>query len=140
MYNRFITILLLGMSLHLHAETRSCKEQVYDVKTKLSAAQAANNSFAEHRLRSALSYIEEYCNDTEQRRNAIRDVERKQLKLKKAEIDLQAAKDELLDAKENGKTSRINQKLMRIKSKEIRLEEAKDELDQAKNNLSKMDQ
>jgi len=139
MNNRFVFVLLLGLSLHLHAETRSCQEQVSDVKAKLSVAQSANDTHAVYRLNSALSYIEEYCNDAEQRQHAIREVERKKLKLHKAELELQAEKDELIDAQEKGRSSRINQKMLRVKRKEIRLEEAKNELNQAQRDLSKLD-
>lgn len=130
---------LLGTSSHVYAETRSCQEQLFNVKAKLSTAQAVNNSYAERRLKRALSDIEVYCNDTNQRQRAIKIVELKKLKLHKAEIELQAEKNALQDANERGSNSMILHKMRRVKRKEIRLEEAKDELNQAQSDLSKLE-
>lgn len=139
MKRKVFLVFLIGLSSYSYAETRSCQEQILDIKEKLSTAEVVNNPYAERRLNRALSDVEIYCNDSNQRQRAIKNVDLKKLKLHKAEIELQAEKNALLEAKERGNNSRVINKMQRVKRKEIRLEEAKDELNKAQSDLLSFD-
>ncbi len=120
------------------AVTDSCAEQRNDISIKLAAAENKGDTASQKRLESALSQVNAYCAEDRQAVRAAQELNKKQRKVKKEELDLEEAKAELAEARERGEHRKIAKKERKIKEKELDLEEARAELKQAQDDFSRL--
>ncbi|MGV8926610.1 MAG: DUF1090 family protein [Ewingella sp.] len=138
MKKAFLSAVLSGFVFSSYAATNSCAERKADIKQKIEVAEASGNVYAERGLKTALSDVNTYCNDSQQKNRAEYEVSQKEQRLRNAELDLQSAENELDEAKSAGRSSKINQKRHKVEEKKFKLKAAEEELQQAKNDYKRL--
>ncbi|GAB2930528.1 DUF1090 family protein [Hafnia psychrotolerans] len=138
MKKAFLSVVLFGFVFSSYAATNSCAERKADITQKIEAAEASGNVYAERGLKRALSDVNTYCNDSQQRKRAEQQVSQKEQRLRNAEHDLQSAENELDEAKAQGRSSKIDQKRHKVEEKKFKLKAARDALQQAQNDAKRL--
>ena len=101
-------------------------------------AKKQGNSAEIARLNIAYGKVETYCTDERQATRASHDVSRREMKVKKGELELQEDREDLAEAKTEGRTDRIRMKISKVVEKKMKRESAKLDLKEARDDTQKV--
>lgn len=138
MKNKIIALVFISSPLTGFAATDPCNDQLSDILNKTEMAKKQGNSAEIARLNIAYGKVETYCTDERQATRASHDVSRREMKVKKGELELQEDRKKLAEAKTDGRTDRIRMKISKVVEKKMKRESAKLDLKEARDDTQKV--
>ena len=123
MRNKIIALVFISSPLTGFAATDPCNDQLSDILNKTEMAKKQGNSAEIARLKAT---------------RASHDVSRREMKVKKGELELQEDREKLAEAKTEGRTDRIRMKISKVVEKKMKRESAKLDLKGARDDTQKV--
>lgn len=129
--NTIVALILVSSPLAGQAATDSCKEQLAAIVAKTEMAKNQGNSAEVARLNIVRDKVKTDCTDKRQAMGASHDVSKREMKVKKAALELQKAQQDQAEAHAEGRTDRIRNKTNKVEEKKLKLESVTMDLKEA---------